>query len=188
MQTQRVIKTIQWLAEKFQDLEPSFIQLRRQEIDVGMLALAANQLGRFCHTVEQNPEAVRVLKAFQLENLLSPRYFDISKQAGASVARITVDTIQKFRLMTGCAAALEELTGPQAKIAQDEAEIDINVLDRESLSLETVIEVLSNLRPLSGRGGVFGRKKADSARSHKDREWYESDYQSKGSGFTHKGN
>mgnify|MGYP001195934906 CR=1 FL=1 len=146
MQTKRVIDTIRWLNKVFPDAERTLLVLTQPERDVLAVASAANKLGRFSHAVEQNPDAVAVLKAFQLEDILSPKLFQSSKKG--PIRQTGALLLRNWRTMTRAAEPLEELTVPHVKLAQDEGEIDLNLLDRGDLSLKTLIAVLVNLESL----------------------------------------
>ena len=58
------------------------------------------------------------------------------------------DFYRRWIDMAACRTPLEKLTSFKVELGEDEEELDINVADRETLTIKSVIEVLSDLRSL----------------------------------------
>ena len=64
MQTQQVLKTIEWLDRKFGEINKILEagMSRGPEVPAELSVVLANRIGRFADAVEQNPDAVTGLK------------------------------------------------------------------------------------------------------------------------------
>ncbi len=126
-----------------------------------LLLQFANKLGRFARAVESNPDAAAVLRAFDLAQILDSGFVDSLTQQAANqpVAIRLIRLREDWRVLSKCAKPIETLTTPTVELGADEAELDINITDRDTLTLESLIAILSDLQSLYETGARITEKK-----------------------------
>jgi hypothetical protein len=125
MQTLRVIRTIQWIQSFFGEdtagaLFNEEILHKADEGDAQFLPqfiTATHELAVASATLSQNPDAVKVLKAFDLEPLIDKAFvtnlaLSASKDPG-SVSSMLAMIIEPWKSMIACVGPLENLTTPE---------------------------------------------------------------------------
>jgi hypothetical protein len=151
MRTEQVLDRIRWMEDQFRPIQ-EFIEgaLPRLERLQKNLVIAADRIGRFAHTVEQSPDAVQVLKAFSLDDLLDGRLTGkMAETTGPEdSANLIFDLRRRTTLMFGCLKPLLQLTTPAVNIPDNEARLDINVIDRPSLSAKEIGQIFFALQGL----------------------------------------
>jgi hypothetical protein len=156
----QVLATIEWLAKEFEPVLNLILPVVRNHDSEDMNARLQSisgilfvQFGRCSERIGRNPDAFKVLEAFGLDYILDPQeltsrlYMQGKDNRGGSFSNLW-KLYTDWREMVATVAPFRALTSPHTEIKQNEGTLDINVADRETLTLKSVIEILSDIQSL----------------------------------------
>ncbi len=162
MQTLRVIRTIQWIQSFFgeETLNTLFsdeILEKGSDLDAQFLPrfiTATHELAVASATLSQNPDAVKVLKAFDLEPLIDKAFVTnlalAASKDPASVSSMLRMIIDPWRIMTACIDPLEGLTTPadlrEGSPRQGVISVVFNSKEKQSPTLTDLARVMALLQ------------------------------------------